>query len=314
MLLRSLRPVEWLLLFLVLITSPLFFIGGPDWLSPPLYRACWNLGHIAFFAVSLHLVCRLWPVRSWLAALLWLLLVFVGGMLIEWLQTKVGREASWLDVGNNLLGAGLGLFWSMTARPWVWLARAALTMLLAWPLISVARIALVQWESAQQFPLLAGFEQERELIRWDGLVERVEQAATQGNYALQMTFGTRRYSGVSLNWFLGDWRGYKALSFDVFNPHDDNLPLMIRIHDLAHDLGDMAYDDRFNRHLVIAPGANRIRIDLAEVQKAPESRQMALHQLRAIGFFTVQLPQPRQIYLDNLRLEVADENPQQTSP
>src|SRR5690606_18050301 len=65
-----------------------------------------------------------------------------------------------------------------------------------------------------------------------GPVERVEQAATQGNYALQMTFGTQRYSGVSLNWFLGDWRGYKALSFDVFNPHDDNLPLMIRIHDL----------------------------------------------------------------------------------
>lgn len=300
--LRSLRGLDLLLLILVLASSPLFFVGGPDWLSPPLYRALWNLGHIVFFAVLMCLVHRLWPVKSWIAALGWMMLVFVGGIAIEWLQSKLGRQASWLDVANNLLGAGLGLFWSMAARPWVWLARMSVSLLLLWPLTTVTRVAWVQWDAARQFPLLGSFESQRELLRWSGRVERVAQHATEGYYALKLVFGTDRYSGVALDWFLGDWRGYEYLVFDVFNPDSEPLPVMIRIHDRQHDLGDMAYADRFNRRLTLAPGQSQVKIALAEILRAPDGREMNLQDLRSIGLFTVQLAQEKTLYLDNLHL------------
>src|SRR5690625_6572684 len=40
----------WLLAPL-LVAFPLFFIGGPQWQAPPLYRELWSQGHMVFFAL-----------------------------------------------------------------------------------------------------------------------------------------------------------------------------------------------------------------------------------------------------------------------
>src|SRR5690606_40574613 len=44
-------PSLFMLVTLVIIIAPFFFIGGPDKTSGPIFGAIWNLGHIIFFAL-----------------------------------------------------------------------------------------------------------------------------------------------------------------------------------------------------------------------------------------------------------------------
>ncbi len=71
----------------------------------------------------------------------------------------------------------------------------------------------------RNFPILADFESAGELGRWSGSARffRSNQQAIRGSYALRVDMGTEQYSGVSLNYFEGDWRGFNTLSIDVFN-------------------------------------------------------------------------------------------------
>src|SRR5690606_22107629 len=133
-------------------------------------------------------------------------------------------------------------------------------------------------------------------------VEGVAQHATEGHYALKLVFGTDRYSGVALDWFLGDWRGYEYLVFDVFNPDSEPLPVMIRIHDRQHDLGDMAYADRFNRRLTLATCHCQVKRAFVEVLRAPGGSEMIRRDLRSNGLVSVQLAQEKTPYVLSLHL------------
>lgn len=290
------------LLVLLIATLPFFFIGGPDWASSPLYRAVWDLGHFGFFALLLILIQMRWPLtrwRQWLWVAFW---VFVVGGAIEIVQAYIGRDGTWRDAWNNLVGAALGLFWGQRANLRVWLGRCAALLALFPSAWSVFLVALVQFESAQQFPRLANFENQRELLRWSGDIERDTKHTSAGDYALRIRFSTAPYSGTSLRWFLGDWTHHDVLAFDLYNPGEP-LDVTLRIHDQAHDRTGMAYSDRFNKRLHIEAGWSNIVIPIEEILNAPAKRKMDLHRLRAIGIFTTQLPREQMVYLDNLRLE-----------
>jgi VanZ family protein len=289
--------------FLLLLALPFFFIGGPDWLASPLHRAVWDLGHFGFFALLLLLIQLRWPLPHWRQWLGIAVIVFIAGGIIEIVQAYVGRDGTWSDVWRNLIGASLGLFWGQATTRWIWAGRLIAAIALLPSLCSVAQVAWVQYESTQQFPQLSNFENERELLRWKGNVERSTQYHTEGNYGLKIRLLPARYAGFSFTWFLGDWTGYKSLSFDIFNPDQSSLPLVLRIHDEAHDRADFAYADRFNESLVAASGWNHFTIALDDVKQAPDHREMNFTQLRAVGIFTVDLAKERIIYLDNLRLE-----------
>lgn len=297
---RVSRFIVWVVL---LITLPFFFLGGPDWLSSPLYRALWDLGHFAFFALLLVTIQMYRPLTHWRQWITVGTLVLVIGGVIEMIQAQIGRDGTWADVAHNLIGAALGLFWGQKPSRLVWVGRCLASLALLPSVVFTINIALVQYESARQLPLLAGFETRRELLRWRGDVMRTAEHASEGQHSLKITFGTAKYSGVSLRYFLGDWSSYQRLSFDIYNPDTQAFTLALRIHDTAHDRADMAYEDRFNVRLPIHAGWNHHTISLADVKQAPLQREMDLQQLRALGLFTVQLPSPRVIYLDNLRLE-----------
>lgn len=290
-------------LLLLLLTLPFFFIGGPDWLSSPLYRALWDLGHFAFFALLLVLIQMHRPLVHWRQWLLVGGMVLIIGGAIEFVQAQIGRDGTWADVWHNLIGAGLGLFWGQKANRKVWVGRWVASLALVPSLAFTAKLALVQYESAQQFPLLAGFETQRELLRWKGAATRTNEYASEGQHSLKIEFGTTKYSGISFNYFLGDWRTYERLSMDIYNPDTQPLTVVLRVHDHAHDRGESAYHDRFNTRLQIQPGWNYHSLALAEIKQAPRAREMNFQQMRTLGLFTVELPAPRVIYLDNLRLE-----------
>jgi Predicted integral membrane protein len=289
---------------LALVTAlPFFFIGGPDWMSGPLFRAVWDLGHIGFFALLLMLIQSRHPLDTWQKWLWVTLIVFSVGGAIEYLQTKVGRDGNWGDVLGNLTGAWLGLFWFQKSNWRVWLGRIAACILLIFPLLTVGRLALLQYQSAQLFPLLCGFENPRDFTRWDGNLEPSTEQVTQGKYSAKVTLGTSRFAKAALRQFFGDWSRYETLAFDIYNPDTEPLTMTLRVHDARHELGNYAHTDRFNTRILVEPGWNHFSFSTQSIAEAPEGRQMEMSLIRGVEIFTSGLTQERVIYLDNLRLE-----------
>ncbi len=108
------------------------------------------------------------------------------------------------------------------------------------------------------------------------------------------------YPGVGIVEPHPDWSGYRRLVFVVVSDLDAPLPLVIRVHDAAHD---QRYEDRFNLALSVAPGVNRFAIPLDDVRRAPDRREMDLRRIRGIMLFAHQLKRPARVYLGAFRLE-----------
>lgn len=291
------------LLAVLMAALPLFFVGGPDWVSPPLFRAAWSLGHIPFFALLLVWVQSY---RSLTRPVHWLwvtLAVVVLSLVIELIQSQVGRDANWQDGLRNLIGAWLGLFWCQPGRPLVWGGRVIATGLLLWQLSGLGSELLNHHHRVQQFPVLSDFESARDLSRWTGNIERVSEPVAQGRYSLAIELGTGRYSGVGMEALPGDWQSYQTLHFSLYNPDNDELALTLRINDVPHDRGDGLYNDRFNHRFLVQPGWNHYRIELDKVRLAPEDRPMNMARIRRLGIFATRLPEERRVYLDSVRLE-----------
>jgi VanZ family protein len=295
-----------LLLVLIAVATPLFFMGGPDWLAPPVIRTLWNQGHWMFFACLMVWWQGRWPLphpRQWLLATL---AVLVLSAVIESVQTLVGREAGWGDVLCNVAGTWLGLFWGQAATRLIWLGRWLAVGVVLWQLQVVFHVGLAQWHQQRQFPVLGNFESRLDQPFWEGRVERVSAPVAEGRYSLAVEVGgatTTRYSGVHLKQLEGDWRGYKTLKLSLYNPDDTALALTLRINDTQHDRGDGAYSDRYNGRVTLEPGWNHVEIALSVIEQAPETRRMNLASVERLLLFGTDVKQSRWIYLDDLRLE-----------
>lgn len=284
------------------ILLPLFFWGGPDWVSPPVYQQVWNFGHIIFFALFgafIQITLGVKNIQRWL---LLSFLVLLIGIAIEYVQKQIGRSANWQDVFNDLAGFWLGLVW--VRRNYFKPVIHWLTMILVLPaVLSILVASVVQGSQAWQFPLLAGFDNPIELQRVDGVGTLSNAFFQQGSGALKIQFTTKKYSGVYLTLFHGDWSVYRELAMEFYNPDAAPLLVTLRISDRHHDRGEGDYDDRFNRRLYLQPGWNPVRIPIDEIQKMPIDRLMDLDQVRTLGVYSSYLEAPRVLYWDHVRLE-----------
>jgi hypothetical protein len=153
--------------------------------------------------------------------------------------------------------------------------------------------------------VLADFETCGQIDRWrshgaDLFID--EQARQGGRASLGVALAARPYSGAFLEYFPGDWRGVRSLRFSVCNPDPDPLALTCRIHDQAHAEGAGDFEDRFGREFLFPAGWTAVTIDLEEVAAAPRGRRMDMGRIRGVGLFAADLPRPRTVYIDDLRL------------
>lgn len=304
------RELVWGWTVAVAVGSVLLFWGGPGPLAPRSVGRLWDLGHVLLFyaAVRAALGASVWvrqlpPGRLWSGVLA---VALVLGAATEAAQFLLGGDASWGDLSRDLLGAAAGLAFVDSSPPDRSRAavRAAVAALLV---IACVPAAAALWDEAaarREFPVLSNFESTLELSRWEGSAGRSlgRSRSRTGRGALRIELGTGEYSGASLRYFPGDWRGYRALAFSVFNPGPGALTLGCRIHDLAHLRGDQPYSDRFNRGFVLGPGWTDVEIPLADVAAAPEGRALDLGQVEGLGLFVHRLAAPRTIHLDAVRL------------
>jgi VanZ family protein len=109
-----------LLSLLLLLSSPLFFFGGPDYHSPRLLNAFWNLGHLFFFGLFVVILdsylCSKRCSMLFRVVVTVSVLLFVG-LAIDLIQLGMtGRFFSWSDLFRDLSGGVIVLFWRQRGR------------------------------------------------------------------------------------------------------------------------------------------------------------------------------------------------------
>lgn len=302
-LLQRFSVLPYLLLLMLVLVSPLFFIGGPDWVAAPWVRALWDLGHIGFFSLLLFVAQFFINLRRPTAWLLVTVGVFVAGIGIEWLQGFLGRDSSWHDVWRNLVGVWIGLFWGQKATVAVCWLRLVSVLLVAPNLWVMGEVLWLQAYTTQQFPLLSSFENRWDVKRAHGQVFLSEEQHAHGTTALKVVLNEKAYSGTGIHNLLGDWRGYEYLAMEFFNPDSLPLNMVIRITDKQHDRGEHNYDDRFNLPVMLHSGWNSIRIPIADIEQAPRARLLDLGAINRVDVFASGFAPGRIFYWDYLRLE-----------
>lgn len=294
------------------LLSILFFIGGPKYQSPRSFKAAWNIGHIIFFALLPLLIFsspKHRTINPTVQALIVIGITLILGIIVELFQYGFDRTPDIGDLSRNMIGAMISIFFLLPTRES--LSKPALkimktvTIILAIAQLYPIIIALVDEHQARQnFPILSDFQTPLQIQRWTegDNISIAKPTHTQDNLSLKIDLTTRRYSGTGLKYFPKNWEGYDFLKFRVFNPSPEKITLTCRIHDRKHSKTNSGYHDRYNKTYEIPQGWNTIIINLKKVQQAPKSRKMDLKQIYGIGIFATQLPHPRTIYIDDLKL------------
>ena len=290
-------------LLVVVIAFPFFFLGGSTEASSSFMRALWDFGHLIFFFATVLILSKKFDIKKWQVMIAISLAVFIFGGLIELVQAYIGRDGSWSDLLRDMTGTWLGLFWAQGANLWIWLGRLISFVLLLPNITTVFYEGRYQLNITQQFPLLAGFESSIETYGRPGIVERSSEFHTQGNYSLKVGLTTRKYTSIVFNRIINNWSGYKTFAFDMYNPDPQILLMTVRVNDAQHNLNGWVTQDRFNRSLVLNPGWNHFSFAIEDIRNAPAKREMDLLHITWVEIFAKNLPAPRSVYIDKVRLE-----------
>lgn len=302
----------WLVVACIVVGTPLLFIGGPDYYDGRISKLFWDLGHIPFMffvgvAVSLG-ISQVSAMRYSLRFSLYLFIILAFSVVTELVQGEVGRVPSYFDLLADTWGALLAwLFmeWGVIKQRVFKGQLLTLTTLLLGVTV-LTKPALILYDellARTQFPLIAGFETASELTRWDTNSEilRSTDKATHGQYSLKVLLLPRGYSGVSVKNFPSNWDGFDYLQIDVWSPRAW-LPVTLRIHDKEHAVGAQEYNDRFNRRFKLDEGWNRISVELRDVLRAPNGRELDLKNVIGISLFSYNLGTTETLYMDNIIL------------
>ncbi|MCO8121042.1 hypothetical protein NHH03_04775 [Stieleria sp. TO1_6] len=237
----------------------------------------------------------------------------VFGLFMEWLQSGMGRSASWHDALANALGiaaavcAYSAVAIATTARP---LAARCLG-LLAVTLFSIAWYPPVELladvvQMHRRFPLLGSFESEIELTRWysrraTGRISSLN--ATEGDHSYEIQFQPNGYPAVSLVDLVQNWTGYTALEVDASLAADssaETVTLLIQVIDKAHR---QDYSGTLKKRVRLSRGqSRRIRISLTAAADQTTAPNLDLTQITFVDFTLEKPAAPTTLRLDRLIL------------
>lgn len=237
--------------------------------------------------------------------------LLLGGAieLIQGAQEFFGanRAASYGDLLRNMAGAFMYLLWWQSRRTKRFRLRLRF-LILPIAILVVLPVILAAFDDynvRKDFPILASFEHKDELSRWvygrTSTIRRVEGMARDGQFAAAIDYTTDQYSQITMKYFYRDWRGYKAMALDVYNPNEP-VELMIKIYDRQHEGPGINFLNRYNASRHLQHGWNEIRLPMEDIEHGPANRLMELDQMRGVAFFLTDQPKPRTLFIDNLRL------------
>jgi hypothetical protein len=233
-------------------------------------------------------------------------------ILIEVVQPLFNRTTSLEDAVTGMLGVALALggiyLWKRQPPLFLRIAYAGLTvLLLVWvfrPAWNQARI--VVW-SSQHFPVLGDFEERVELRLWRAKsdlegeptsVSLSDKYVTSGQRSLEVRTGWGSWSGVHYTAPPSDWRAFRDLRLDVYNP-GRAFPLRLRLED---DAGESSEAD-FVRRFDMQPGWNELRVPIANNREADQPREIDLSAITRLSIYTGEHEPARVFFVDHVRLQ-----------
>ena len=170
-------------------------------------------------------------------------------------------------------------------------------------LVSIIRKSFVSNHS-QDSNILFDFESESDLKRlnWEchKWFELSGEHATSGEHSLKIILPPGQYPGINLEDIRKDWSSSRYLKMDIFNPSDEILKFHIRIDD---NKNDWEYANRFDINFNLEQGANHISIPADSIKTNIHHRPLNLKKIERMMVFVPNNSQPRELYIDNIRLE-----------
>ncbi len=299
--LQKLRPL------LIVATVAFAALLAPIRIPGRLIGVLFDSAHLPTFVVVTWVAINVCDKRrsNWRVPIIVAALTAFLGCSAELLQEAVGRTAQLGDALSNIAGCGIG-FAGATRKRWkpvrLWTAGVVSIVICVWLYAGPVSVLLDMRRQARQFPVLASFEDDLELTRWefvDATVRRSRTRATDGGFSLEVTLRPGKYPHAEMVAPSSDWREFGQLAFDVWNPRQDQLELTIRVQDFDHN-DDPA--DRFKRRLKLPPGHSQVVIELEDIRLAPKDRAMDMSLVSRMQLYAVNLKQPRKLYLDRFVL------------
>ena len=237
----------------------------------------------------------------------------VLGAATEVAQMFANRDASWIDLRSDVLGAlaFCGLYTMLDPRVDKMTIRVIGIvvggLLLVWHSIPAVRVAIAYLHRSQDFPSLIDARDSRaddfaSVFRASGEYAQLPaRYVNGGEQALHIQFGPEDWVGLDLDEPYPDWSGHRALLLDLTNPNEGALDVTIRVHDRTHN---WEFGDRFNRTFRLAPQTRTtLRVPLDEIERAPVGRRLNLQHVANLQLFTSGANAGRELYVSRIWLE-----------
>jgi hypothetical protein len=186
---------------------------------------------------------------------------------------------------------------------WLMVISGALLALVGmWPLVTMSAAYL---ERNEQRPVILSFDSRfGDTFRlMQNAALRIERNDDTGLNRARIMLGDGPWPGIILHDIWPDWSSYSKVIVDLELPGGSPLTINVRIHDLEHRNGKQPYSDRFNRSFRLAQGEHEISIPLADIRKAPEDRELNLHEIDGFVIFCSQRDAGKEFILGRIRLE-----------
>lgn len=150
--------------------------------------------------------------------------------------------------------------------------------------------------------VLFDFESSSELdqLHWScrTMYSLSDKHVTHGSKSLQMDLYPAHYPGFSPILKKRDWSAYRALSFDIYNPQKDRIPISVRIDDSEYP----EYKNRYNKSFVLQPGINHLHIPFDSLITSGTVRKLDLKSISNFLIFVVGPNRQIVLHIDYIRL------------
>lgn len=151
--------------------------------------------------------------------------------------------------------------------------------------------------------VLFDFESDAELDRFHWkchtLFSLSDDYVSHGNRSLKLELYPSEYPGLHPMIEENDWRGYKVLCFNMFNPGKKEIRLTVRIDD-QKDYPN--YEDRYNKTFNLKSGMNQLSIPLDTLVTSGPSRSLDLSNIYRVLIFVARPERKVILYIDHIRL------------
>ncbi len=126
--------------------------------------------------------------------------------------------------------------------------------------------------------------------------------ATQGLYCLEVDFypsSQPEFKSSAFNDLFHDWRSFKWLCLDIFNPGSNPIRLFYCIDDHSHNF---PWIDKANGSILLHHGINHVKINLLRLKSPGSQKKLDLSYIASIGFFLKNSKNKVVLFFDNIHI------------